>query len=153
MVYEMAGVIPRAAKLIFERISQKKYISAEVSCSYLEIYNEDLCDLLAEDSDKSARLTICAGKNKKTQCFGLLQKTINKEEDILNVLHAAQEKRQIAETEMNKFSSRSHCLFTLTIKTQEQVCYELDRLPNTACYPDHNQILCSGQKPLAPKPR
>lgn len=117
----MAGVIPRAAKQIFNRISHKKYISANVSCSYLEIYNEDLCDLLAEDDEKPARLTICAGRDKKTQCFGLVQKAINKEEDILNVLHAAQEKRQVAETEMNKYSSRSHCLFTLTIKTQEQV--------------------------------
>ena len=115
----MAGIIPRAARLIFERLSEERYTSSKVSCSYLEIYNEELCDLLA-DPDKTTRLTICAGK-KKTRCFGLSEKPINKADDIINILHAAQEKRQIAETEMNKFSSRSHCLFTLIIKTTERV--------------------------------
>ena len=115
----MAGVIPRAAQVIFDRITQEKYTSATVSCSYLEIYNEDLCDLLI-DSTKATKLTICAGK-KTTRCFGLSKKTINKAEDIITILHAAQEKRQIAETEMNKYSCRSHCLFTLYIKTTERV--------------------------------
>ena len=123
----MAGVIPRAAKVIFERISHEKYISSKVTCSFLEIYNEDLCDLLV-DERKATKLTICAGK-KTTRCFGLSEKKINKAEDIINVLHTAQEKRQIAETEMNKFSSRSHCLFTLNIKTTERVrIYEFNHL-------------------------
>ena len=115
------GVIPRAARTIFERISQPKYISSEVSCSYLEIYNEDLCDLLASESRKTTKLTICASEDKSTRCVGLSKKKIDKAEDIISILHAAQRKRQVAETEMNKFSSRSHCLFTLTIKTTEQV--------------------------------
>ena len=91
----MAGIIPRAASLIFERLSEERYTSSKVSCSYLEIYNEELCDLLA-DPEKTTRLTICAGK-KKTRCFGLSEKPINKADDIINILHAAQEKRVIAE--------------------------------------------------------
>ena len=113
-------MIPRAARSIFERISKPKYISSEVSCSYLEIYNEDLCDLLVDES-KATKLIICAGEDRTTRCVGLSKKKINKAEEIINILHAAQRKRQVAETEMNKFSSRSHCLFTLTIKTTEQV--------------------------------
>ncbi len=42
------GIIPRAATKIFQQISSGKYKDSSVSVSYLEIYNEELCDLLVE---------------------------------------------------------------------------------------------------------
>ena len=46
---DMYGVIPRSAQAIFERLKKPDYSSHTVKCSYLEIYNEELCDLLADD--------------------------------------------------------------------------------------------------------
>ncbi len=48
---ELYGVIPRAAKAIFELIQQPTYENASVKCSYLEIYNEELGDLLLDCGD------------------------------------------------------------------------------------------------------
>ena len=42
------GVIPRSADAIFRALKSKKYESYRVTCSILEIYNEELCDILAE---------------------------------------------------------------------------------------------------------
>jgi kinesin family protein 11 len=49
---EQQGVIPRAAHEIFNSLKQPHYKESSVTCSYLEIYNEDLCDLFA-DRDKT----------------------------------------------------------------------------------------------------
>lgn len=39
--------------------------------------------------------------------------------DVLAILAAAQERRRVAETKMNKASSRSHCIFSITVHTTE----------------------------------
>ena len=46
---EMKGIIPRAVEAIFQRLGDEKvYTASKVSAQYLEIYNEELCDLLLE---------------------------------------------------------------------------------------------------------
>jgi len=71
---EHHGIIPRAAQAIFESLSSPCFTMYTVSCSYLEIYNEDLCDLLADNSSalmapngeaskKAVKLEILDNKN------------------------------------------------------------------------------------------
>lgn len=48
---EHQGVIPRAVREVFERLEQREYLEATVKVSYLEIYNEELGDLLADYSN------------------------------------------------------------------------------------------------------
>ena len=45
---ELHGVIPRSARAIFEHLKQPRYKEHRVTCSYLEIYNEELRDLLVD---------------------------------------------------------------------------------------------------------
>ena len=66
------GVIPRAACAIFDKLSHPSYTSSKVLCSYLEIYNEELSDLLLnepfrEEDKKINKLEIMEGK-KGTFC-------------------------------------------------------------------------------------
>jgi hypothetical protein len=56
---ERQGVIPRAAQAIFDHLADPKYRDAEVTASYLEIYNEELSDLLIEDTKHEVKLQIC----------------------------------------------------------------------------------------------
>ncbi len=47
---ELYGVIPRSAQAIFEHLKQPQYKEQVVTCSYLEIYNEELRDLLLDNN-------------------------------------------------------------------------------------------------------
>ena len=55
---ELQGVIPRAAEAIFESLGDGRYRDSEVTASYLEIYNEELADLLVEEG-REMKLQIC----------------------------------------------------------------------------------------------
>jgi hypothetical protein len=126
---EMYGVIPRAAVAIFEKLNQPGvYSDPTVSASYLEIYNEELSDLLVDTESKQhagdkrahhgpTKLAIMEGKS-GTFCRGLSQRTVESAEDVIALMHEAQMQRRVGETKMNKASSRSHCIFTLTIKAK-----------------------------------
>jgi len=64
---EQHGIIPRAAQAIFEALRKPDFTSFTIYCSYLEIYNEDLGDLLADDlpssqGGKSTKLEIMDSK-------------------------------------------------------------------------------------------
>lgn len=125
---EQQGVIPRAAHEIFNSLKQPHYKEASVTCSYLEIYNEELCDLLADLDERGCgknsageggkrsvtKLEIMEGKN-GTFCRGLSEKNVFSADDVLQLMQNAQQQRHIGETKMNKHSSRSHCIFTIRV--------------------------------------
>eukprot|EP00804_Cyclotella_cryptica_P018144 CCRYP_005918-RB/>CCRYP_005918-RB protein AED:0.24 eAED:0.24 QI:476/1/1/1/1/1/4/64/1154 len=115
---ELYGVIPRSAQAIFEHLKQPQYKDKVVTCSYLEIYNEELRDLLDDGTSAKAgeksKLEIMEGKN-GTFCRGLTEKQVNTAEDVLKLMQKAQHQRIVGETKMNKASSRSHCLFTIQV--------------------------------------
>ena len=134
---EDRGVIPRAAFAVFERLSDQSYIEHTVTASFLEIYNEELCDLLADTPDelmngggKAAnhqKLTLVEDsghKGKKGRgvfVMGLSEECVHSPEDILALMQRAQERRRVGETKMNKQSSRSHCVFTMRVSSKRQL--------------------------------
>lgn len=59
------------------------------------------------------------GKAKGVHCHGLKELVVNNPDDVLKTLQLAEERRRVGETKMNKQSSRSHCMFTLSITTNE----------------------------------
>jgi hypothetical protein len=123
---EQQGVIPRAAQAIFDKLRHPQYTDKRVTVSYLEIYNEELCDLLAEPHEPTThaaavmhkrsvpKLDIMEGKN-GTFCRGLSKKEVNSAEDVLTLMRNAQLQRHVGETKMNKESSRSHCIFSVNV--------------------------------------
>eukprot|EP01043_Picozoa_sp_COSAG02_P013707 COSAG02_NODE_553_length_20425_cov_17.986372_16_plen_1498_part_00 len=115
------GVIPRAASTIFKRLARDTIVESSVTVSYLEIYNEELCDLLAQEGEET-KLMVAEDKSKGgkgVHCHGLSEVHVAAPEDVLQKLQEAQDRRIVGETKMNKQSSRSHCLFTLTVKSKE----------------------------------
>jgi kinesin family protein 11 len=116
------GVIPRSCESIFGALEHSgKYSEFAVVVSYLEIYNEELSDLLLDtNSSKAKRLRVCE-QNGKIHCMGLSEKSVTSTKEIIEVIQKAQVRRQVAETKMNKASSRSHCLFTLRVRSKEKV--------------------------------
>jgi len=111
------GVIPRSMDVIFRALKKKNIVSSRVTCSYLEIYNEDLSDLLAYDNSK--KLDILNGRD-GTCCRGLVEKEVKNRDDVIELVHHAVRSRKIGETKMNKKSSRSHCIFTVHVYSQSK---------------------------------
>lgn len=88
-----------------------------IKVSYLEIYNEELCDLLSSTNEGN-KLRIyedMANKNKGLSVDKLEEKSINSFEDIYYMICSAVKRRRKADTLYNKQSSRSHSIFTISL--------------------------------------
>uniref|UniRef100_A0A0G4FCM0 Kinesin motor domain-containing protein n=1 Tax=Chromera velia CCMP2878 TaxID=1169474 RepID=A0A0G4FCM0_9ALVE len=112
---ENAGVIPRAVCRIFDSLESSDF---SVRVSYLEIYNEELCDLLAEEK-QNLRIMNCEDPKKGLSVDKLEEVPVASPADVLQIVEGAINRRRTAETQLNKCSSRSHCIFTLTILLKE----------------------------------
>jgi hypothetical protein len=121
------GVIPRSAEYIFQTINHSSYTSRSVVVSCLEIYNEELRDLLGDDDSdqfsspsKSKMIDIYQGKG-GVICKNLKEIKVESANDVLAAMRVAQKHRMVGETKMNLKSSRSHCVFTIRLRTQRKL--------------------------------
>lgn len=114
---EQAGIIPRVLHNLFKELESK---SSEFSCkvSYIELYNEELRDLISPDEDKKVRIYDDANKS-GTVVQGMEETFIRSTEDGLKVLREGSHRRQVAATKCNDLSSRSHSVFTITLHIKE----------------------------------
>lgn len=108
-----AGIIPRVLYQLFAALSLEG-VDAAIRCSFIELYNEDLRDLISDDETR--KITIESAPRKSTGVTrGQESVFIESAEHGLEVLQHGLQKRQVAETKMNDLSSRSHTIFTLTV--------------------------------------
>lgn len=117
---EHAGMIPRAVQHIFQHL-EACCNDYTVSVSHLELYNEELIDLLCMQTPPPPLRILRDEKRGSMTVSGLEEIKVSSPEDIFKVLETSTRKRQTAETELNKGSSRSHCIFTVTVHTKEPV--------------------------------
>jgi kinesin family protein 11 len=112
-----AGIVPRSIHHIFDTLDS---INAEytIKVTCLELYNEELQDLLTTEK-RQLRIFDDQTGRKGTVVSGLEEVVVTDASQILTVLDTAQKKRQSAETNMNKNSSRSHVITTITIHLKE----------------------------------
>ncbi|CAM8952706.1 unnamed protein product [Rhodiola kirilowii] len=120
-----AGVIPRAVQQIFD-ILEAQCAEYSMKVTFLELYNEEITDLLAaEDSSK-----VIDDKSKKPLALmedgkggvlvrGLEEEIVCTANEIYKILEKGSAKRRTAETLLNKQSSRSHSVFSITIHIKE----------------------------------
>ena len=113
---ENAGIVPRSVKAIFDQLGGSN-VEFTIRVSFLELYNEELQDLLSTDSEKKLRL--CEDVRKGLICQNLEEVNVLSEGDIFDILQRGIRLRQTAETLCNKNSSRSHSIFTLKMFIKE----------------------------------
>ncbi|CAL5200221.1 unnamed protein product [Lathyrus oleraceus] len=120
-----AGVIPRAVKQIFDILEAQ---SAEYSMkvTFLELYNEEISDLLAPEEttkfvDEKSKKPIALMEDGKGGVLvrGLEEEIVCTANEIYKILEKGSAKRRTAETLLNKQSSRSHSIFSITIHIKE----------------------------------
>jgi len=107
------GIIPRAAEAIFQKIeSSDANVEFKISCSYLEIYNESIQDLL--DTSKK-NLKVHESPSKGIYVDDLTEYYVTSAEEIYQYLDLGANNRVVACTNMNAVSSRSHSVFIIRV--------------------------------------
>ncbi|KAL1489953.1 hypothetical protein ABEB36_013877 [Hypothenemus hampei] len=120
--YEERGLIPRSLQDIFSSI-EKLQDKPIIYISYMEIYNEVCYDLLSPREPKVARnleelprVWIQENKDGTPQTKNLSVLPVNTEEEAMRLFFLGDTNRVIAETPLNEYSSRSHCIFTIYVR-------------------------------------
>ncbi|CAJ1375836.1 unnamed protein product [Effrenium voratum] len=118
---EGRGLVPRTAAAVLEALAGAEFTESTVTVSYLEIYNEELSDLLST-AERHPKLDLKdVGGGRGVLCQGLSEVEVHSMQDILEVVRRAQEKRRVAETRVNARSSRSHSIFTMKVRCRRAV--------------------------------
>jgi hypothetical protein len=110
------GIIARSVKKLFETKRETESLSAgetkvALSVELLEVYNEQVRDLLAPSSGPNGREIPLKVTSKEV--VGNVVVATSTEEEVMNVLALAQSRRCVKATSSNSESSRSHMLFTI----------------------------------------
>ncbi|KAI6953857.1 kinesin-domain-containing protein, partial [Hortaea werneckii] len=115
---DQPGLIPRTCRGLFERIEaeQNSSITYNVHVSYFEIYNEHVKDLLTPKTNPPTYLKIRESKSDGVYVQNLTDEPVKCYEDIERIMKTGDMNRTTASTKMNDTSSRSHAVFTLTLK-------------------------------------
>ena len=115
---EYRGIMPRAFVDIFELtgaiVNQDARSKIVVRGSYIEIYNEEIRDLLSSNPKK--KLTLHEKPKVGVHVTGLTEHVCQTEDDLNELLRLGMKNRETASTQMNAVSSRSHSLFQLKIE-------------------------------------
>jgi len=119
--YKYRGIIPRSISHVFRYIESNPQYEFIVRASYLEVYNECFYDLLQNDGGNIGDLAVREDGAGVVSVKGLTQAIVGSEEDALNVLFNGETNRAIAEHQMNKSSTRSHCIFTIHLERRSRV--------------------------------
>ncbi|KAL1744355.1 kinesin [Schizophyllum fasciatum] len=116
------GIIPRAVSMIFSRCRQVKEERAgtwnfNLKGSFIELYNEDLIDLLGADEAGGARREVQIREDKDGHIIwgGLREVGVKNANEVMGLIRKGTSIRRTNETDMNAQSSRSHAIFSLTL--------------------------------------
>uniref|UniRef100_A0A8C8ALH2 Kinesin family member 4A n=1 Tax=Otus sunia TaxID=257818 RepID=A0A8C8ALH2_9STRI len=114
------GVIPRVIKLLFKEKEQRQDWEFILKVSYLEIYNEDILDLLCPSKDRSSQISIREDPKEGIKIIGLTERNVTCAQDTVSCLEQGNNSRTVASTAMNSQSSRSHAIFTICIDQKKK---------------------------------
>ncbi|XP_053168654.1 kinesin-like protein KIF11 isoform X2 [Hemicordylus capensis] len=116
----LAGIIPRTLHQIFEKLAESG-TEFSVKVSLLEIYNEELFDLLNPSADVGERLQMFDDPRNRRGVIikGLEEITVHNKDEVYQILERGAAKRTTAATFLNQYSSRSHSVFSVTLHMKE----------------------------------
>ncbi|CAG5120016.1 unnamed protein product, partial [Candidula unifasciata] len=119
------GIIQRSFKYLFQLLTQQPTPKV-IRASYLEIYNEQVIDLLNKSHGRY--LSVRWSKNKGFYVENLFTVICNTADDLMAVLDEGLHNRQNGSHGLNEFSSRSHSVLTVSIDSEMRLDPEEDNL-------------------------
>ncbi|KAI9256701.1 hypothetical protein BY458DRAFT_519321 [Sporodiniella umbellata] len=122
---EHEGIVPRCMVDLFEKLNRQaenhQEFSYEVYVSFLELYNEELIDLLNPLKKKGAEVTIREDIAGNIYWSGVREEPCKSPEELMSYLAKGSLCRTTGSTDMNSVSSRSHAVFSVILKLQKSV--------------------------------
>ena len=117
------GLIPRTVRTIFERAEELRLASGagaswECRLSFLELYNEEMIDLL---SGSGISISIREERDGRIVWAGVREVRVKSLAEVMQYLYEGSARRKTGETGMNAQSSRSHAIFSLTLVQKRRV--------------------------------
>ena len=131
--YKNRGLVPRVIQQTFSDLSNYPEKSFSLRVSYMEIYNEQLFDLLSDINENqfskansdgfedTGNMVIMEDNTGNMIVKGLSSHVVTSEEEALSLLFEGETNRAICEHQLNKASTRSHCIFTLYLESRSRV--------------------------------
>ncbi|KAF5386439.1 hypothetical protein D9757_005841 [Collybiopsis confluens] len=114
------GIIPRAMRQVFSHIRRTETREYLLRCSYLEIYNEQIHDLLAPPGAPNKVELQGGSVGGEITLAPLREEVIISIKGVQDVLKRGESHRRTACTDWNERSSRSHSVFRLVIESRER---------------------------------
>ena len=108
------GIIPRSFDLMFNIIKTTYNTNFLIQCSYLELYNEEVRDLLAKNHQQ--KLDIREDPETGFYVQDLSHWVVKAPKDMIELMLRGRELKVIKGHNMNERSSRSHCIFTIIVE-------------------------------------
>ncbi|KAH0628225.1 hypothetical protein JD844_009103 [Phrynosoma platyrhinos] len=116
---EERGIIPRAIQEIFQIIFENHNVDFTVKVSYIEVYKEEVRDLLELETSMKD-LHIREDEKGNTVIVGAKDCQVESVDEVMSLLETGNAARHTGTTQMNEHSSRSHAVFTISICQQQQ---------------------------------
>ncbi|KAG0554471.1 hypothetical protein KC19_12G094400 [Ceratodon purpureus] len=125
------GVNYRTLEELFNVAAQRKgEIKYDISVSVMEVYNEQIRDLLAPPAAQdqpSKKLEIKQAAEGGHHVPGLVEAQVSSMEEVWDVLQAGSSSRTVGSTRANDHSSRSHCMLCVMVKGENVITGEFTK--------------------------
>jgi kinesin family protein 3/17 len=116
---EERGIIPRTFEHIIKSIEGTPNVTFILQVSMLELYNEEVVDLLS--GNRKSKLQIHEDKDKGVYVKDLKGFEVKTIDDMNKKLKEGSKSRHVGSTEMNSVSSRSHSIFMIRIEQMQEI--------------------------------
>ncbi|KAG7381709.1 Kinesin-like protein kif15 [Phytophthora pseudosyringae] len=119
----LRGLVPRVFDYLFDNVvanDSGRNVQHTFACSFLEIYNERVYDLLDGGSAKDAAgLQLRESGRKGVRVEGLIESVVTSSKKAAELMTVGAQNRRVGQTSMNRESSRSHSVFILQLQSKE----------------------------------
>uniref|UniRef100_A0A8D1YY35 Kinesin motor domain-containing protein n=1 Tax=Sus scrofa TaxID=9823 RepID=A0A8D1YY35_PIG len=122
------GIIPRAMAEAFKLIDENDLLDCLVHVSYLEVYKEEFRDLL-EVGTASRDIQLREDDRGNVVVCGVKEVDVEGLDEVLSLLEMGNAARHTGATHLNRLSSRSHTVFTVTLEQRGRAPSRLPRPP------------------------
>ncbi|XP_053514888.1 kinesin-like protein KIF7 isoform X4 [Artibeus jamaicensis] len=129
------GIIPRVMAEAFKLIDENDLLDCLVHVSYLEVYKEEFRDLL-EVGTASRDIQLREDDRGNVVLCGVKEVDVEGLDEVLSLLEMGNAARHTGATHLNRLSSRSHTVFTVTLEQR-------GRAPSRLPRPAAGQLLVS----------